>query len=523
LVCASVAVTAAVAFGWPAIETLAPAAASTPVVYPAMAGITPEAQIQTLSGTALAGTLSAIAASGAKWLRIDLFWPNVEPSPGTFDWSEPDPVIQGALARGINVLAVPDYTPSWEPTPGSPTAFAAFMTAAARHYAPMGLHAWEIWNEPNLAGSWGSTVNPAAYTATLKAGYRALKGVDPGAEVVAGALSPAVDAADRSEMSPTSFVTQMYAAGAAGYFDALSVHPSSFPDMPTAPDSWNTFYDLPSLHNLMSGHGDGAKKIWLTEYGAPTGVATDAVSPTVQAAMIAQAYAAAAAWPWAGPLFSYWQDAGSNLSYDQDNFGIIAYNGSPKPAYYAFLTAAGRSASSPVRSATTSPSVAGFRIVNRDGMLFAYGGSPRFGSAPSPLARPVVGLSASPDGGGYWMVASDGGVFAFGDARFYGSTGNLRLNQPIVGMAATSTGHGYWLVASDGGVFSFGDARFHGSTGNIRLNQPIVGMAATRSGHGYWMVASDGGVFAFGDAPFYGSAAGLTASPVVALGATSSR
>jgi hypothetical protein len=108
------------------------------------------------------------------------------------------------------------------------------------------------------------------------------------------------------------------------------------------------------------------------------------------------------------------------------------------------------------------------------------------------------------------MVASDGGVFAFGDARFYGSTGNLRLNQPIVGMAATSTGHGYWLVASDGGVFSFGDARFHGSTGNIRLNQPIVGMA-------------DGGVFAFGDAPFYGSAAGLTASPVVALGATSSR
>ena len=161
----------------------------------------------------------------------------------------------------------------------------------------------------------------------------------------------------------------------------------------------------------------------------------------------------------------------------------------------------------------------GYRLVARDGGIFAFGGAGFFGSmGGARLAQPMVGMANTPSNQGYWTVAGDGGVFAFGDARFRGSTGALRLAQPMVGMAATPTGNGYWLVARDGGVFAFGDARFFGSTGALRLNQPIVAMAASPSGNGYWLVAADGGVFAFGDARFFGSTGAMRLNqPVVGM------
>ena len=161
----------------------------------------------------------------------------------------------------------------------------------------------------------------------------------------------------------------------------------------------------------------------------------------------------------------------------------------------------------------------GYRLVARDGGIFAFGGAGFFGSTGGmKLAKPMVGMAATPTNRGYWTVGADGGVFAFGDARFKGSTGALRLAQPVVGLAPTPTGNGYWLVAKDGGVFAFGDAKFYGSTGAVGLNQPVVSMAATPSGKGYWLLAADGGIFAFGDAKFSGSAGGSRlARPAVAL------
>ena len=166
----------------------------------------------------------------------------------------------------------------------------------------------------------------------------------------------------------------------------------------------------------------------------------------------------------------------------------------------------------------------GYRLVARDGGIFAFGGSGFFGSTGAMrLAQPMVGMANTRSNQGYWTVAADGGIFAFGDARFFGSTGALRLAQPVVGMAPTPSGNGYWLVARDGGVFAFGDARFHGSTGGIRLAQPVVAMASTPSGNGYWLVAADGGIFAFGDAVFRGSTGAMRlAQQVVGMASTPS-
>ena len=178
----------------------------------------------------------------------------------------------------------------------------------------------------------------------------------------------------------------------------------------------------------------------------------------------------------------------------------------------------------PVVAASNTPSNGGYWLVAADGGLFAFGDARFHGSTGAlRLAQPVVGMAPTPSGNGYWLVAADGGVFAFGDARFLGSTGSMRLSRPIVGMTPTPSGNGYWLVAADGGVFAFGDASFRGSTGALRLTQPVVGMAGTPSGNGYWLVAADGGIFAFGDAPFLGSTGAIRLTrPVVGMDNTAS-
>ena len=178
----------------------------------------------------------------------------------------------------------------------------------------------------------------------------------------------------------------------------------------------------------------------------------------------------------------------------------------------------------PVVASANTPSNLGYWLAAADGGVFAFGDARFRGSTGAlRLAQPVVGMTPTPSGNGYWLVASDGGVFAFGDARFFGSTGAVRLSRPIVGMAATPTGNGYWLVASDGGVFAFGDATFRGSTGALRLAQPVSGMAATPTGNGYWLVAADGGVFSFGDARFVGSTGAMRlVRPIVGMDSTPS-
>src|SRR5258706_5457825 len=206
----------------------------------------------------------------------------------TFSWTATDTFVRAARARGLRVLALPDYTPTWArsgPTdkypPNNPADFAAFVEAAARHYAPMGVHAWEIWNEPNNAMFWAPRADPVAYTALLKLAGPAIKRADASATVVSGGLSPASD--NSGNVAPLTFLTSMYAHGARGSFDAVGYHPYSYPYVPMYPAEWNTFFRTPDVHALMARNGDGDKRVWGTEVGFPTGTNSKAVSEAAQA------------------------------------------------------------------------------------------------------------------------------------------------------------------------------------------------------------------------------------------------
>jgi hypothetical protein len=93
-----------------------------------------------------------------------------------------------------------------------------------------------------------------------------------------------------------------------------------------------------SLRSLMISHGDGAKKIWATEFGAPTNGPTGTyVSKATQAKMVTRAYRLFASYRWAGPLFFYSsRDMGSSTQTQENFFGFLTQGFARKPSFTAY-------------------------------------------------------------------------------------------------------------------------------------------------------------------------------------------
>ena len=254
--------------------------------------------------------LDAVAQTSASWLRVFVDWSNIEKTRGQFDWGWLDNVVNNARARNLNVLGVIAYTPQWARPQGpgmliwtSPPAnaadFAGFASTVAQRYGDR-ISNWEIWNEPNLPLFFGFTGRPAEhYTELLKAAYPAIKAAQPGSTVIAAGLSRL-----NGKDSPPGFLQQMYALGAGGFFDAAAAHPYLFPGG-LAADSRNGWSDVGRMHDVMAANGDGGKKIWMTEIGAPTSDTSEGVSQQEQAKQITDVLAASAQTGYSGPAFIY--------------------------------------------------------------------------------------------------------------------------------------------------------------------------------------------------------------------------
>ena len=177
-------------------------------------------------------TMDMIKATNVSAVRLMIPWAGVEATQGTLDWSSIDKTVNSAAARNIAVVGMVNSTPRWavvsggqylSSRPASPAAYADFVAKFVARYAGK-VAAVEIWNEPNSVTFWTPTPDPAAYTELLKAAYPKVKAVDPSVVVVSAGLG-AIQSFGSVTINPVAYVTQMYAAGAKPYFDALSFHP----------------------------------------------------------------------------------------------------------------------------------------------------------------------------------------------------------------------------------------------------------------------------------------------------------
>ena len=331
------------------------------------AGVSPGSAILWESPSDQGRMLQAVADSGARWLSLDVDWNSIQNGgPTSFWWEATDRVVVAARSRGLKIMGTLAYSPGWarpgscpagtdKCLPANPESFADFARAAAERYGSSSsisnlrgsISAWQIWNEPNHYPFVQPTVDVVKYTSMLKRAYVEIHAADPTATVIAGGTAPAPDDPSGRDMKPVTFLRGIYANGGGGYFDAFGHHPYSFPCSPLTEAPWNAFFQTLSLHYVMAYHGDGAKRIWGTEAGAPTGADLGgctasggrSVTEATQAQFAAQ-YILRWTKDWGsftGPLFWFQvRDNGSNAWDWNDNLGLLRRNFTPKPAYDVF-------------------------------------------------------------------------------------------------------------------------------------------------------------------------------------------
>ena len=239
-------------------------------------------------GVDLSQQLNLALTSGVESLRVPVDWSSLEPVarfaslPAAFRplfedvggapirFAELDRIVAGAAQRGISVLPVVEYTPSWDAErPGNPASpprslvpFAAFLTALDKRYGPGGsfwsahpdipaepIRMWQIWNEPHFTRYWATQPFAPSYVKLLAAAHAALKAADPHAKVVLAGL------ADFS----WEYLAQIYAVpGASKLFDVVAIHPYT-----ARPHGVITI--LQRARAVMDQHGDASKPILATE------------------------------------------------------------------------------------------------------------------------------------------------------------------------------------------------------------------------------------------------------------------
>jgi hypothetical protein len=261
------------------------------------------------------------------WARIEFGWKYIEGTQGVYDWTTTDAIITAAQSLGVRPLILLNAPPDWAKTGSQLNIsnypdFVAFAVAALDRYASYGALTYEIFNEVNGSLNYPTFGSSAAnYANLLQQTYTAMKAANPDCFILFSGLS----ANQTGDLYPRNFLDAVYTAIGQGYFDAMNHHPYGWVQA-----------ELDDLYTSMQSNGDGAKKIWLTEYGNYNGTASGAVDIATQAYLAKLAIRMKRAIPYAGPLFFYdYLDDGTDLADSEDNFGLTYADGNHKPIWVA--------------------------------------------------------------------------------------------------------------------------------------------------------------------------------------------
>jgi hypothetical protein len=290
---------------------------------------------------------------GATWIVEYFPWAYYEPSPGKYDWSHADLVVDHALRQGLTVVARLGFVPEWaRPDPEKePTTFtyldrahyddfAGYVHAFVEHFRGRVDHI-VIWNEPNISLEWGyRPVDPEAYTDLLRAVYLRAKSANPEVVVLGGALAPTLAPVNDPEgMNDLDYLRRTLAAGAGEVMDGLAVHAYGWrmpPDALADPAKVN-FRRTQLLHQLLVEAGYAGMPLYITEGGWNDHPRwTKAVQPSQRANFTVRAYQKVLEeWPWcrAAILWVFRYPRPANTF--QDYFSFVTTDFTPKPIYTA--------------------------------------------------------------------------------------------------------------------------------------------------------------------------------------------
>ena len=332
----------------------------------------------------------------ANWADIE----KTKTDPATYDWTSLDYRVQEANQHGLmpriilcygnplyssNALAqvggsgIPPFgigAAIFYPPDDNDTGLGGFArwaaALAARYHGTSHGSAYlmEVWNEENLDWRfWEPPPDMPNYSSwyghLLGRAYDAIKAVAPDDQVAfGGTFFPAVDLATAAALGipiPADPAAMQIAAphrgtlrwvddalnqvpGLGAKFDALAYHPYHFPYFApevNVPTEGTTADSMVAVRALLDSHGLQSKPIWITEVGWPNNTCAYGSIPEKSASYLVRTFTTA----WAHGItqvdwytYSDGGDPNQNCYNQEAAFGVIDYQGNPKPSYPAWAT-----------------------------------------------------------------------------------------------------------------------------------------------------------------------------------------
>ncbi|GEM_PF-2241657 len=270
-------------------------------------------------------------------VRVDFVWGEIEPYKGSYQWGKYDQIVDILTSRGIDVVPIIAFSPSWASDSGSmfspprsPPEFGTFAGQIARRYSAR-IDVYQIWQEANVS-MYFDPPNPNTYSELLNASYLDIKYFDPDSVVVMAGLSNDASAyyPGVTFIPPEDFLRQLYENHA--LFDAVARHPTTHP-AEGAPSLRQKMY---ALRQVMAEYNDNQSQVWVTENTASTNLShLGGVSEEEQAAWLSTSFRVLLDEHLATKVFWYnFRD----VVVDSDPFmayvGLVHNDLTPKPAFY---------------------------------------------------------------------------------------------------------------------------------------------------------------------------------------------
>ena len=236
---------------------------------------------------------------GVDALRFPVEWGATEGVEGKPNWGYVDAFVARSTANGIEPLPFLNGAPSWAiksvsvnrashsvapvelpvRTAAERSSWQGFLREVVGRYGPGGafwsehpglpyvpIRTWQIWNEPNFK-YFVARPNPVDYGKLVSLSYTAIKGLDPGAQLILAGLFSRPKEARWKRKPPlayyaSTFLEKMYKAnpGIKTKFNGIALHPYTTSYQELAPE-------IEEVRSILKKNNDAGKGLWITELG----------------------------------------------------------------------------------------------------------------------------------------------------------------------------------------------------------------------------------------------------------------
>jgi hypothetical protein len=313
-------------------------------------------------------SMRMIRDAGFRWIRQEFPWEDIEiHGKGDFQdrrwtpyrsaWEKYDNIVDLAEEYGLGIICRLSNPPAWSRADGDARGalvppdryedFGDFVYAVVSRYKGR-IRFYQIWNEPNLVREWGQ-VSAEEYAKLLQIAYTRAKEADPNCVILAGALSATIELNAQElgkGINDFVYLQQLYDAGAAPYFDILSVQGYGLYSGPTdrrmRPRVLNFSRPL-YIREIMVANGDAHKPIWISELDwspVPEHIAPvyGRYTEQVRARYVVEAYERMRQeWPWMGVACFWFFKRADDSEREQPSyyFRMVEPDFTPLPVYWA--------------------------------------------------------------------------------------------------------------------------------------------------------------------------------------------